>query len=74
MDDLDIKIGRELKRMRDANNLSLQDVADKIGKSRYTIHGYEKGRNSISASLLMQLCEYYGFSINEVYYNIRNKD
>ena len=73
MEDLDMKIGRELKIMRESRGLSLQDVADKVGKSRYTIHGYEKGRNSISASLLIELCELYGYNINDVYYNIRNK-
>ena len=51
MKNYDEQIGLELQRLRESKGLSLMDVSRLVGKSKYTLHGYEKGRNSISASM-----------------------
>ena len=65
MKNYDEQIGIELQRLRDKKGLSLMDVSKLIGKSKYTLHGYEKGRNSISASMLLELLELYGEDAND---------
>ncbi|WP_158568231.1 helix-turn-helix domain-containing protein [Coprobacillus sp. AF33-1AC] len=72
MKTIDEKIGQELKKARDNCSMSLQDVSNIIGKSRYTLHGYEKGRNSISASTLFELCELYNIDIEVLFKKIKN--
>lgn len=65
MKNYDEQIGIELQRLRDKKGLSLMDVSKLVGKSKYTLHGYEKGRNSISASMLLELLELYGEDAND---------
>jgi len=60
-------IGLYLKSQRERCDLSLMDVSRLVGKSKYTIHGYEKGENNITAETLMKICRVYGISINDVY-------
>lgn len=56
MSDIDVRIGIKLKRLRESKNLSLNDVGLKVGKARNTIHAYEKGKISISVSVLESIC------------------
>lgn len=67
MKNYDELIGKELQHARENKNLSLNDVAQIICKSRFTLHGYEKGRNSISASTLFELCELYDIDLDELF-------
>jgi transcriptional regulator with XRE-family HTH domain len=64
MKNYDEQIGLELQRLRESKGLSLMDVSRLVGKSKYTLHGYEKGRNSISASMLLELLEIYDEDAN----------
>lgn len=72
MKNYDELIGKELQHARENKNLSLNDVAQIIGKSRFTLHGYEKGRNSISASTLFELCELYDIDLGELFKKLLN--
>lgn len=71
MKNYDEQIGIELQRLRDKKGLSLMDVSKLVGKSKYTLHGYEKGRNSISASMLLELLELYGEDANDFIMRIK---
>lgn len=56
MSDINIRIGKKLKVLRESKNLSLNDVGLKVGKARNTIHAYEKGKISISVDALNSIC------------------
>ena len=57
--DINQQIGLKLKKLRESRNLSLADVAQRLNKSRSSIHAYEVGRISISVDVLIELCNLY---------------
>lgn len=56
----DVILGSILKEYRQQNNLSLQNVGDKIGMSKQMIFHYECGRSPLTVSQLIKLCNIYG--------------
>lgn len=50
-------IGQELKRLRLQNDLTLEEVGNKIGKTKKTVQLYETGKITISVSVLKQITE-----------------
>lgn len=64
-------IGKYLQSKREINGYSLQDVADRVDKKKSTLHGYEKGRNNISASMLYKLCDLYNVNVDDVFKAIK---
>lgn len=63
---IDVAIGEELKAMREARNLSLQYVAERVGITRQSVHAYEQGRSSISVQNLIKICDIYGVQYFEL--------
>lgn len=58
-------VGEKLKELREQNNLTRKEVADKLRSvgidiSDKTIYGYESGRNSANADMFLALCKIYG--------------
>lgn len=58
-------IGNKLKELREQNNLTRKEAADKlrhigIDISDKTLYGYESGRNSANADMFLALCKVYG--------------
>lgn len=57
------KIGNKLRELRESRNYTLEEVADKVGKARQTIHKYEIGTISISVGNLREILNIYGVSV-----------
>jgi len=49
-------VGQKIKTIRMRKNMSLQDVALRIGKSRYTVRNYEEGRAKMFWTVYLQIC------------------
>lgn len=59
-----MNIGEILKKLRENNNMTRKDVADKLKElgidiSDKTLYGYESGRNSANADMFLALCKVY---------------
>lgn len=52
-------IGKELKVIRIRNDLSLDDVAEKMNINRETLRRYENNSNGLSVERLEELLNYY---------------
>lgn len=73
MESTNIKIGHSLKTIREAQGYSLSEIADKVGKSRKTIHAYEKGTIGISVSNLQNILKIYNVNVGRFLDNIECK-
>ena len=60
-----VKIGKNLKSLRDKLDLSQQTIADKCSISRSTYSHYEIGMNLITTLTLYTICKIYKLSIDE---------
>ena len=68
-----IIIGLKLKEIRTLRSFSLDDVGKLVGKSRKTIHDYEKGKISISVETLRQILQIYEIKISAFLTEIENE-
>lgn len=60
----EVLIGVALRKLRLENDLTLEEVGNKIGKTKKSIQLYELGEVTISVSVLKQLTEdVYGIKI-----------
>ena len=59
-------LGDKLKACRRAKKLTLQQIADVLGKSTSTVSKYENGEISIDLELLIQWCRFLNLDINTV--------
>jgi transcriptional regulator with XRE-family HTH domain len=62
--DNDMTIGAKLKQLRENNNMTRKDAAEKLRElgidiSDKTLYGYESGRNSANADMFLALCRIY---------------
>ena len=57
---LDVIIGSKLRELRNQNNLTLLEVAKRIGCSKVMMHYYETGRTPVSVAQLKKTCAIYG--------------
>ena len=58
---IDIHVGKRLRLRRNMLNISLSDLADRLGVSYQQIQHYEKGTNRITASRLWDLTWFVAF-------------
>lgn len=56
----DVVLGKVLKEYRNSNDLSLNDVAIRVGVTRQMIFHYENGRSPLTVTQLIKLCNVYG--------------
>ena len=68
-------VGMELKRLREEHNLSLEELANRIGNkvSRQTLSTYEFGRSKIKANIFIDICYALGHNPSEVFDEINLK-
>ena len=64
--EFDVMVGANLQYMRKFRKLSMQKVAEQIPFTFQQLQKYEKGRNTISAYKLLQLCNIYKVDIAEI--------
>lgn len=60
-------VGNKILYFRKLNNLTQQDLAEKLGTTKQTISKYEKGKRKAHQDILFQLCDIFGVSINEFF-------
>ena len=60
------KIGKFILELRKENNMTQQDLANKIGVTDRAISKWENGRGMPDLSLMKPLCKELGITINEL--------
>lgn len=68
-------IGETLKKYREKNNLSLEELSNKIGNkvSRQTLSTYETGRSKIKTSMFIDICNALGVNADDLLEEINIK-
>ena len=65
--DIDLLVGRKLRKLRLEAGLTLQDLAQQIGVSHQQLQKYETGSNRISVGMLAVIAEALGAGIMEFF-------
>lgn len=60
------EIGVRLRNLRQNADYSLQDIAERVGISRFTYYNFERGRRTISVDLLKKICDAYNYNYLEL--------
>lgn len=60
-------LGTKLRKLRDNKNLSQSDVARQLHITRQAISAWENGKSQPDKEILMQLCNLYNTSMDELY-------
>lgn len=68
------KIGKFIAECRKKNNMTQEELAEKIGVSRKSVSRWENGNTMPDYSILDNLCNVLNVSINEIYYGKNLKD
>ena len=58
------QIGEKLKKLREDNQLSVDELSVALGFAKTVIWGYESGKKQVSVSHLEMLADYYKVSID----------
>ena len=66
MDDISVRIGKNLLTLRKKNGLTQSDVSVHLNKSFFAYSNYETGKRTISIEDLMVLSRLYNVSIDEI--------
>jgi len=61
-----MNIGKEIKAQRELNNLTQQELADKIGVSCSTIGKYETNDREPNAQMLVNLADIFNITVDEL--------
>ena len=69
----DVLIGEALAEKRKEKGLSLQDVADKVGRSKQTVYNYERGIRSLNTADFMVYCDTLGFDGMPILVEVQKK-
>ena len=59
-----VKIGNQLRKLRNSLNLSQQKFAEKCGLSQTTYSHYETGLNLITTTAIFSICKTYNISMD----------
>lgn len=62
-----VKLGEKINSIRTDKGLTLEGVANKIGKDRQSIHRLEKGQFNPSYIYLMDVCKGLGIEMKELF-------
>lgn len=66
----EIMFGRNLQILRSQNNLSQQELADKIHVTRQTVSLWERGQGKPDIYYLHDICRAFGISVEQMMYGI----
>lgn len=69
-----IKIGLFLKKLRKAQGLTQEQLAEKLNVSGRTVSRWETGSNMPDISMLVEIAEFYDVSIPEIIYGERKSE
>jgi putative transcriptional regulator len=66
---ISMKLGTTLRRCRfDNQEMSQQDLADRVGVTRQTISSIEKSKFVPSALLALKIARYFGKTVEEIFF------
>lgn len=60
----DIWVGEQFKQFRKQSNLTLEQVGERLGKTKKQIQNYENGVSKIYMDTFFRLCNIYGVDAN----------
>ena len=60
------KLGEKAKFIRQEKGLTLEEVANKVGKDRQSIHRFEKGNFNPSFVYLLEVCKGLGIELSDL--------
>ena len=63
---VDKSVGERLRRLREINKISLDDLAKKTDVGKSTVVFIENGRYPVSADVLVKLCKFYRVSADYI--------
>jgi transcriptional regulator with XRE-family HTH domain len=66
-----IKLGERIKSIRESKGLSLEEVANAVGKDRQSIHRLEKANFNPSYIYLLEICKGLGVQISELFSGLK---
>ena len=69
-----IKIGAFLKELRNDNNLTQEQLAEKFGVSQRSVSRWENGNTMPDISMLIELADYYEVDLREILNGERKMD
>lgn len=64
---LKMVIANNIKKLREINNLSVAEFANKIGTTRQNLYAIEKGERALSMQLQKNICEFLDCNIVDLY-------
>jgi len=62
-----MEIGLNLKKIRERNNFSQQDVADYVGVERKTYSNWETGESDVKSKYIPMLAKFFDVEISELF-------
>ena len=68
-----MKLSEKLLQLRNEHGTSQFELAERLHVSRQTISRWETGQSSPSAENLQFLAEFYGITIDELFYSVEEK-
>jgi len=64
-----LKLKNNLRKCRfEHNEISQQELANAVGVTRLTIHSIEKGKFNPSVSLALRIADFFGKTVEDVFY------
>lgn len=69
-----LRIGDKIKKIRDLNGYTQDDLAKKLGISKSTIGMYEQNRRSPDLDILLRISETFNVSVDYMLKDGRNQD
>ena len=61
-----MKLSENLKRIRKENNLSQEQLAEKLGVSRQAVSKWESGQSYPEMDKVIQICKTFNFNMDEI--------
>ncbi len=61
-----MKLGENIKRLRELNDLTMKEFADKLGVERASVIRWEKGDIEPKLEILMKICSVLSCDLNEL--------
>ena len=64
-----VTVGRKLQALRKSNNLSVEDVCDKVSISKSSLQKYETDRRVPRDNVKKRLAEFYGTTVSNIFFD-----
>lgn len=61
-----IKVGNNIRKLRNSEGLTLEQLASALGIKRNMLSNYELGKSSISVKLLSKIADYFDVGLDEI--------